>query len=147
MKEDLSLYGNELNYATAVWSAAYIIGQVPSNLLLTRVNVPLYIAFLEFSWSAFTFAHAGAKSIRDIYVFRFLYVELLPLWPSRLCQCCGTDSPASDCSKPGTSRRSCMYVRVTTSHTSWHAATPSFRYSSLSAPYFQGSSWRLSIPG
>lgn len=77
MKEDLALYGNELNYATAVWSAAYIVGQVPSNLLLTRVNVPLYIAFLEFSWSAFTFAHAGAKSIRDIYVFRFLYVSFL----------------------------------------------------------------------
>lgn len=38
MKEDLSLFGNELNYANAVWSAAYVIGQVPSNLLLTRVS-------------------------------------------------------------------------------------------------------------
>ena len=37
MKEDLRLYGNELNYANAVWSAAYVFGQVPSNLLLTRV--------------------------------------------------------------------------------------------------------------
>jgi hypothetical protein len=38
MKEDLSLYGNELNYANAVWSAAYVVGQIPSNLLLTRVR-------------------------------------------------------------------------------------------------------------
>ena len=37
MKEDLSLYGNELNYANAIWSAAYVFGQIPSNLLLTRV--------------------------------------------------------------------------------------------------------------
>jgi ACS family pantothenate transporter-like MFS transporter len=39
MKEDLSLYGNELNYANAVWSAAYVFGQIPSNLLLTRVSI------------------------------------------------------------------------------------------------------------
>jgi hypothetical protein len=39
MKEDLSLYGKELNYANAIWSAAYIFGQVPSNLLLTRVCI------------------------------------------------------------------------------------------------------------
>ncbi len=38
MKEDLSLYGNELNYANAIWSAAYVFGQIPSNLLLTRVG-------------------------------------------------------------------------------------------------------------
>jgi hypothetical protein len=39
MKEDLSLYGNELNYANAIWSAAYVFGQIPSNLILTRVCI------------------------------------------------------------------------------------------------------------
>ena len=38
MKEDLNLYGNELNFANALWSAAYVFGQIPSNLLLTRVR-------------------------------------------------------------------------------------------------------------
>ncbi|KAH8911642.1 major facilitator superfamily transporter [Coniochaeta sp. PMI_546] len=71
MKEDLSLYGNELNYANAIWSAAYVFGQIPSNLLLTRVNAPLYIAFLEFSWTVFTFATAGVKNVNMLYVFRF----------------------------------------------------------------------------
>ncbi|KAJ0114074.1 major facilitator superfamily transporter [Diaporthe amygdali] len=71
MKEDLSLYGKELNYATAIWSAAYVFGQIPSNLLLTRVNAPLYIAFLEFAWTVFTFAHAGVKNVNQLYVFRF----------------------------------------------------------------------------
>jgi len=43
MKEDLALYGTELNYANAVWSAAYVFGQIPSNLLLTRVRLrPLF---------------------------------------------------------------------------------------------------------
>ncbi|KAH7353887.1 major facilitator superfamily transporter [Plectosphaerella cucumerina] len=71
MKEDLSLYGRELNYANAVWAAAYVIGQVPSNLLLTRVNVPLYVAFLELAWTVFTFATAGVKNVTQLYVFRF----------------------------------------------------------------------------
>ncbi|KAK0711816.1 major facilitator superfamily transporter [Lasiosphaeris hirsuta] len=71
MKEDLSLYGNELNYANAVWSAAYVIGQIPSNLILTRVSAPLYIAFLELSWTVFTFATAGVKNVNQLYVFRF----------------------------------------------------------------------------
>ncbi|KAL2874958.1 hypothetical protein SGCOL_009800 [Colletotrichum sp. CLE4] len=71
MKEDLSLYGKELNYANAIWSAAYVFGQIPSNLLLTRVNAPLYIAFLEFAWTVFTFATAGVKDVNQLYVFRF----------------------------------------------------------------------------
>lgn len=91
MKEDLALYGKELNYANAIWSAAYVFGQIPSNLLLTRVNnpesprvgpqrltesfqvnAPLYIAFLELSWTIFTFATAGVKDVNQLYVFRFL---------------------------------------------------------------------------
>ncbi|KAK1842211.1 major facilitator superfamily transporter [Colletotrichum chrysophilum] len=71
MKEDLALYGKELNYANAIWSAAYVFGQIPSNLLLTRVNAPLYIAFLELSWTVFTFATAGVKDVNQLYVFRF----------------------------------------------------------------------------
>ncbi|KAI0129894.1 major facilitator superfamily transporter [Xylariales sp. AK1849] len=71
MKEELSLYGNELNYANAIWSAAYVFGQIPSNLLLTRVNVPLYIAFLEVAWTVFTFATAGVKDVNQLYIFRF----------------------------------------------------------------------------
>jgi hypothetical protein len=30
--------GNELNFANALWSAAYVFGQIPSNLILTRVS-------------------------------------------------------------------------------------------------------------
>lgn len=84
------MFGDELNYANAIWSAAYVFGQIPSNLLLTRVscrnelmteplltqiqvNAPLYIAFLELAWTVFTFATAGVKTINQLYVFRFLY--------------------------------------------------------------------------
>ncbi|WVQ72933.1 hypothetical protein IAR50_002495 [Cryptococcus sp. DSM 104548] len=71
MKEDLSLYGNELNYANAFWSAAYVIGQIPSNLILTRVSAPRYIAVLELAWTAFTFGTAGVKDVKTLYALRF----------------------------------------------------------------------------
>ncbi|KAH0279185.1 MFS general substrate transporter, partial [Aureobasidium melanogenum] len=38
MKEDLNMYGNELVTSTSIWSVGYVIGQIPSNLLLTRVS-------------------------------------------------------------------------------------------------------------
>lgn len=29
MKEDLGLYGNELNYMTTVWTVGYVVGEIP----------------------------------------------------------------------------------------------------------------------
>lgn len=29
MKEDLNLYGNELNYMTTIWTVGYVIGEIP----------------------------------------------------------------------------------------------------------------------
>ncbi|KAF2674098.1 putative pantothenate transporter liz1 [Microthyrium microscopicum] len=38
MKEDLNLYGNQYNYIVVAWTVGYIIGQWPSNFILTRVR-------------------------------------------------------------------------------------------------------------
>lgn len=38
MEEDLSMYGNQLVTSTSVFTVGYVIGQIPSNLLLTRVS-------------------------------------------------------------------------------------------------------------
>jgi hypothetical protein len=38
MKEDLGMWGNELVTSTSIWTVGYVVGQVPSNLLLTRVS-------------------------------------------------------------------------------------------------------------
>lgn len=42
MQEDLGMYGNQLVTATSIWTVGYVIGQIPSNLLLTRVS-PRYV--------------------------------------------------------------------------------------------------------
>lgn len=38
MKEDLGMSANQLVTATSIWTVGYVIGQIPSNLLLTRIE-------------------------------------------------------------------------------------------------------------
>jgi ACS family pantothenate transporter-like MFS transporter len=42
MQEDLGMFGNQLVTAVSIWTVGYVIGQIPSNLLLTRVD-PRYV--------------------------------------------------------------------------------------------------------
>ena len=46
-KEKLGLYGNELNYMQSCWTARYVIGQIPSNVLLTLIRPSSWIPSME----------------------------------------------------------------------------------------------------
>ncbi|KAL1410518.1 hypothetical protein Q8F55_004531 [Vanrija albida] len=72
MKEDLHMHGNELVTAVSIWTAGYVIGQIPSNLLLTRVSPRYVIPALEFSWGIATLASYAVKSYKALYGLRFL---------------------------------------------------------------------------
>ncbi|EKM58676.1 uncharacterized protein PHACADRAFT_207467 [Phanerochaete carnosa HHB-10118-sp] len=71
MKDDLKLHGNELNYITTAWTCGYVIGQIPSNLLLTRVRPSIWIPAMELIWSALTMVLASANSFSTLVVIRF----------------------------------------------------------------------------
>ncbi|KAI8935617.1 hypothetical protein NX059_007146 [Plenodomus lindquistii] len=71
MKEDLELYGNEYNWIHLAWIMGHIVGQIPSNLILTRVPAHMWIPAQEISWTAFTFALAGANSFPALLGLRF----------------------------------------------------------------------------
>jgi hypothetical protein len=43
MEEDLSMFGNQLVTSTSIWTVGYVIGQIPSNLLLTRLSPRIVI--------------------------------------------------------------------------------------------------------
>ena len=43
MEEDLSIFGNQLVTSTSTWTVGYVIGQIPSNLLLTRPSPRIVI--------------------------------------------------------------------------------------------------------
>ena len=41
------MYANQLNYIQACWTVGYVIGEIPSNLLLTRVRPRFWIPAME----------------------------------------------------------------------------------------------------
>ncbi|TVY45481.1 Pantothenate transporter [Lachnellula occidentalis] len=72
MEEDLSMYGNQLVTSTSVFTVGYVIGQIPSNLLLTRVSPRWVIPAFEVGWGIATLCTSTVKSYKALYALRFL---------------------------------------------------------------------------
>ena len=70
-KEDLNLYGNELNYIQTSFVVGNILSQIPSNLLLTRFPAHKWLPIMEITWSVLTFTLAEAKNVTHLCVIRF----------------------------------------------------------------------------
>jgi ACS family pantothenate transporter-like MFS transporter len=60
-KEDLGLYGNELNYMQTCWTVGYVIGEIPSNIILTRIRPSIWIPAMEVSSLLFVVSSRCAK--------------------------------------------------------------------------------------
>ncbi|KAJ4208354.1 hypothetical protein NW767_001458 [Fusarium falciforme] len=71
MKEDLNMNGNELNYMQTLWTVGYVIGEIPSNLLLTRVRPSIWIPACEVTWSVLTIIMAKCTNVQQLYALRF----------------------------------------------------------------------------
>lgn len=72
MEEDLSMFGNQLVTSTSIFTVGYVIGQIPSNLLLTRVSPRWVIPSLELGWGISTICTSTVKSYKALYALRFL---------------------------------------------------------------------------
>ncbi|KAJ3546017.1 hypothetical protein NM208_g2219 [Fusarium decemcellulare] len=71
MEEDLEMYGNQLVTSTSIWTVGYVIGQIPSNLLLTRLSPRWVIPTLEVGWGLATICTSAVQSYHSLYVLRF----------------------------------------------------------------------------
>ncbi|KAL6230835.1 hypothetical protein BDW75DRAFT_234093 [Aspergillus navahoensis] len=71
MKEDLGLYKNELNYMQACWTVGYAIGEIPSNLLLTRIRPRYWLPSMEIIWTILTFSLSRCNTPTQICIVRF----------------------------------------------------------------------------
>jgi MFS transporter, ACS family, pantothenate transporter len=71
MEQDLDMSGNDLNYLTTYWTIGYILGNLPSQIVLTKVRPSIWLPTLEIIWSVLVIGMAGAKSVTTIYVLRF----------------------------------------------------------------------------
>jgi hypothetical protein len=48
-KEDLGLYKNELNYMQTCWTVGYVLGEIPSNIILTKFRPSIWMPTMEVS--------------------------------------------------------------------------------------------------
>lgn len=48
-REDLAMNGNQLNYTITTWTVGYLLGEIPSNLLLTRIRPSIWLPTLQVS--------------------------------------------------------------------------------------------------
>ncbi|KAJ3344071.1 hypothetical protein HDU93_003234 [Gonapodya sp. JEL0774] len=72
MREDLGMFGNELNYAVLNFNVPYCVLAIPSNILLTKVRPSLYLPLLEVGWAVLTISKGFVKNVNTLYLLQFL---------------------------------------------------------------------------
>lgn len=82
MKEDLGLYGDELNYFTTWFSVSYCIMLIPSQVIMTWVRPSWWLPGLEIGWGVMTGLIAVCTNAKQVYVLRvFLGLFESSAWP------------------------------------------------------------------
>ncbi|KAH9210361.1 major facilitator superfamily domain-containing protein [Leptodontidium sp. 2 PMI_412] len=81
-EKDLGLKGSQFNTAVSILNVGYMLMQLPSNMILTRVRPSLYLPFWVCIWSCVSAATAAARSYSDLIVIRFfLGIAEAPFFP------------------------------------------------------------------
>ncbi len=63
--------GTDFNLATSILFVGYILMQLPSNLMLTRVRPSLYLSIAMTIWGAISTAQSAVQSFSGLLVARF----------------------------------------------------------------------------
>lgn len=82
LEEDLGMTGTDFNLATSIFFVGYLLMQLPSNLLLTRVRPSIYLAASCCLWGVVSTCNAATHKFTDLVVVRFFlgFVEA-PFFP------------------------------------------------------------------
>ncbi|KAJ5664679.1 MFS general substrate transporter [Penicillium macrosclerotiorum] len=72
MQSDLGLSDTQYQTAVAIMFAGYLLGQVPSNIILTRVKPSQYIPIAIFIWGGISMCAAATHNFAGIMVVRVL---------------------------------------------------------------------------
>lgn len=72
MKEALNMGGSQLTYMGNVFTAGYVVGQLPAVILSTKIRPSILVSTLEILWAVLTFCCASVKTVPQLYALRFL---------------------------------------------------------------------------
>ncbi|GAB7336603.1 hypothetical protein MBLNU13_g09856t2 [Cladosporium sp. NU13] len=79
---DLGLKGDQFNTAVSILNVGYMLMQLPSNMIITRVRPSIYLAFWVCVWSCISAATAAAKNYGHLIAIRFLLgIAEAPFFP------------------------------------------------------------------
>jgi MFS family permease len=77
--------GNDFNVAISVLFVGYILGQIPSNYILSRTRPSLYLSFWVAVWGVVSACTGAAKNFNSLVVIRFfLGFSEAPYFPGAL---------------------------------------------------------------
>ncbi|EPY50476.1 pantothenate transporter [Schizosaccharomyces cryophilus OY26] len=71
MKEDLKMYGNELQDINVVFTCGYIIGQIPGSYALQKVPARLWFSVMNLIWGIMTILSFTVHSVPSMMALRF----------------------------------------------------------------------------
>ncbi|KAH8809365.1 major facilitator superfamily transporter [Xylogone sp. PMI_703] len=71
MKEALHMDANQLNLIDVAWTSGYVVGQLPSQLILTRVRPSIWIPACELVWTILTFCLSATNTSNQVIAIRF----------------------------------------------------------------------------
>ncbi|KAI5362402.1 Putative major facilitator superfamily, MFS transporter superfamily [Septoria linicola] len=85
LEADLGMKGTDFNLATSIFFIGYLIMQLPSNMVITRVRPSLYLAGATTLWGVVSTCNAAVHSFTGLVVVRFMlgFVEA-PLFPGSI---------------------------------------------------------------
>lgn len=85
LEVDLVMTGTDFNLATSIFFVGYLLMQLPSNLLLTKVKPAIYLSTSCALWGAVSTCNAAAQNFTQLVVIRFLlgFVEA-PFFPGAI---------------------------------------------------------------
>ena len=66
------MHGSELTYASNVFTAGYVVGQIPAVILASRIRPSILIPTMEILWSILTFCTSSITNVSHLYAIRFL---------------------------------------------------------------------------
>jgi ACS family pantothenate transporter-like MFS transporter len=72
MKESLGMNKSELTYMSNIFTAGYVVGQLPAVILVTKIRPSYLVSSLEILWAIFTFCCASVSTVPQLYALRFL---------------------------------------------------------------------------
>jgi MFS family permease len=85
LERDLDMHGSDFNLATSIFFVGYLMMQLPSNLLITRLPPSIYLSCAATVWGVVSTCNGAVQSFGQLVAVRLIlgFVEC-PFFPGKL---------------------------------------------------------------